>query len=56
MAHQLWGEMAREVRSTDVAAAESRGDTSLRVCMAKLRVSKDREFGISTAMQAWRYI
>lgn len=38
-AHALWAQLAAEVRATDLAAAEAAGDTSLRVCLAKLKVS-----------------
>lgn len=37
-AHALWGQLAEEVRGTDLEAAEAEGDTSLRVCLAKLQV------------------
>ncbi|GAB4817703.1 hypothetical protein N2152v2_004749 [Parachlorella kessleri] len=35
--HHLWAELARETRAIDLAEAEARGDTSLRVCLAKMR-------------------
>lgn len=38
-AYQLWAELARKVLETDVAAAEASGDSSLRVCLAKLKAS-----------------
>ncbi len=37
-AHALWAQLAAEVRATDLAAADAAGDTSLRACLARLRV------------------
>ncbi len=37
-AHALWAQLAEEVRATNLEAAEAAGDTSLRVCLAKLQV------------------
>lgn len=39
--HRWWGKLLRSVRATDLAAAGAAGDTSLRVCLAKLPVPDD---------------
>jgi hypothetical protein len=50
-AHALWARLGKQIRETDVAAAEAQGDTSLRVCMAKLRVGAGVCMRLSKYMQ-----
>ena len=40
-AHALWAQLGAEVRATDLAAADAAGDTSLRACLARIRVSEN---------------
>jgi hypothetical protein len=50
-AHALWADLARDIRETNVGAAQRKGDTSLRVCMAKLRVGAGVCMRLSKYMQ-----
>lgn len=36
--HQLWTDLAAEIRTLDVGAAEASGETSIRVLLAKVKV------------------
>lgn len=40
--HKWWKVLAHSVRQVDVAAADAAGDTSLRVCLAKMPLTDDQ--------------
>ncbi|PRW59761.1 cytochrome P450 [Chlorella sorokiniana] len=40
--HRWWNVLLKNVRATDLAAAEAAGDTSLRTCLAKLPLTDDQ--------------
>ena len=40
--HRWWDTLLKNVRATDLAAADAAGDTSLRTCLAKLQLSDEQ--------------